>query len=498
MKAEGPCLDCGRWVVFYGRQRCQRCNQRARRNTPPAPCPRCGTVGMVWPEVNCCGRCSFLEWRRTSVDRTRECVACGEVKWISCRGMCSACRQRDPEWPYRYAANLETRLGALAPKWLDAYVVHLAERFVPSVTMDHLRKLRAAIETTGTSTPSRVAAGLPAGRYRLVFGEYCMAAGIGFVADPAPEQAALRRRARIEACPPSWRAAVEGFSTAMVARQDRARRLGTRADADRTIEARLSVLRNFALFLDQNRRAVTGPELVTIAEIEAFLAQPDLGFRPSTALAYLRQFFGWARRRSLVLVDPTVGLWRDAKPVFAGEVLSTERQRELFQRWSDPPAEAHPYEPLIGLLALLHAVPRADLVALRVDGIADTTIELASRPEPLALDPVTADALARARRHQAGTGTRNPHLLVNQHNRGTSRPVGRNWPSTLVAQATGHNLRQLRATRLSALVGDLDPITISAAVGIDAKALIYYLDEAPPRDHEPLQVARRSRQVGSS
>ncbi len=155
MKAEGPCLDCGRWVVFFGRQRCRRCNQRARRNTPPAPCPRCGTIGMVWPEVNCCGQCSFLEWRRTSVDRTRDCVACGEVKWISCHGMCSACRQRDPDWPYRYAANLAARLGGRPPKWLDAYVDHLAERFAPSVTMDHLRKLRVALESTGTSTPSR-------------------------------------------------------------------------------------------------------------------------------------------------------------------------------------------------------------------------------------------------------------------------------------------------------------------------------------------------------
>ena len=35
----------------------------------------------------------------------------------------------------------------------------------------------------------------------------------------------------------------------MLARQNRARRLGTRADQDRTIEARLSVLCDFALFL---------------------------------------------------------------------------------------------------------------------------------------------------------------------------------------------------------------------------------------------------------
>lgn len=477
MKAEGSCLDCGRWVVFFGRQRCQRCNQRARRNTPPAPCPRCGTIGMVWPEVNCCGRCSFLEWRRTSVNRTRECVACGEVKWISCRGMCLACRQRDPAWPYRYAANLATRLGERSPKWLDAYVDHLAERFVPSVTMDHLRKLRVALENAGTSTPSTVAASLPEGRYRLVFGEFCTATGIGFALDPAPQQAERRRRARIDACPPSWRGAVEGFSAAMVARQERAQRLGTRADDDHTIEARLSVLRNLARFLEANRPAVTGPELVTIAEIEAFLAQPDLGFRPSSALAYLRQFFGWARRRSLVLVNPTTGLWRDSKPTFAGQVLSIERQRELFRRWSDPPADAHLYEPLIGLLALLHAVPRSDIVAMRVDHVSDTVIDLASRPEALTLDPVTADALDRARRHHAALGTQNPHLLVHQLNRGTRQPVGRNWPNTIVAGATGHTLRELRATRLSALVGDLDPITISAAVGIDAKAVTYYLND---------------------
>ena len=47
----------------------------------------------------------------------------------------------------------------------------------------------------------------------------------------------------------------------------------------------------------------------------------------------------------------------------------------------------------------------------------------------------------------------------------------------------------LRATRLSALVGDLDPIAVSAAIGIDAKALIHCLDDAPERDQEPVQVA---------
>ncbi len=186
-----------------------------------------------------------------------------------------------------------------------------------------------------------------------------------------------------------------------------------------------------------------------------------------------------------MLVNPTTGLWRDSKPTFAGQVLSIERQRELFRRWSDPPADSHPYEPLIGLLALLHAVPRADIVALRVEDVADTVIELASRPEALALDPVTADALDRARRHHVAIGTQNPHLLVHQLNRGTRQPVGQNWPNTIGADATGHPLRELRATRLSALVGDLDPITISAAVGIDAKALTYYLvdetHDATPR-----------------
>ncbi len=268
----------------------------------------------------------------------------------------------------------------------------------------------------------------------------------------------------------------------MLARQNRARRLGTRADTNRTIEARLSVLRDFALFLEANRPSVTGPELVAIGEIEAFLAQPDLGSRPSTSLAYLRQFFRWARRRSLVLADPTAGLWRDSKPIFAGRPLSIDQQRRLFARWSKPPADAHPYEPLIGLLALLHAVPRSDMTGLKVADITAETLILASRPEPLRLDPVTSAALDRERRNHASTQTQNPHLLVNHSNRRTTRPVGVNWPSALVAKGAATTLRSLRATRLSSLVGELDPITVGAVTGIDAKALTYYLgDEAGTR-----------------
>jgi len=71
---------------------------------------------------------------------------------------------------------------------------------------------------------------------------------------------------------------------------------------------------------------------------------------------------------------------------------------------------------------------------------------------------------------------------------------------------TAHRLRHCRTHQLSAklhalssaLVGDLDPITISAAVGIDAKALIYYLDEAPSRDHDPVQLTTPTRRLGSA
>ena len=180
MKAEGPCLECGRWVVFYGRQRCQRCNQRARRNTPPARCPRCAKIGMVWPEVNCCGRCAFVQWRRSSVNRARECLGCGEVKWICARDLCVACRQRDPHWPYRYAANLKSRLDE-TPAWIDAYVDYLSDRYASSGSLAHLRKLSAAISSTGSVRPDTVAEAMPAGAHRLVFGEFCASARIGFV-----------------------------------------------------------------------------------------------------------------------------------------------------------------------------------------------------------------------------------------------------------------------------------------------------------------------------
>ncbi len=474
MSAEGVCLDCGEWVIFFGRQRCQRCNQRARRATPDAECPVCGKLGMVWPEVNSCGKCAWRQWRRNAVDRVRECVGCGRVERITGRDLCSACFQRDPQWPFRYAANLANRMPVV-PDWFDDYVDHLAERFSPHQSVSHLRSLSVAIRKAGTARPVDLYEGLdPAPAAALE--EFLTSTGRGFARDLETGRAAARRQFRTDAIDESIRPHVVAFEAAMLARRDRARRIGTRADTHRTIEARLTVLRDFFTHCaehDQPQRV----ELVTRSQVESFLALNDAGTTSATNLTYLRQFFGWARRRRLVLVDPTAGLHRDSKPVFTGPILSLETQQALFRRWTTDP-DVHPYEALIGLLCLLHALRRSEIATIRVDDITEGSLALQSRRGDLSLDPVTQTAIDVAVAHQRSLGTHNPHLFVSSFNVASSRPVRGDYITQIVMAGSGQSPRTLRATRLAALVDDLDAISVGNAVGLDPKNALYYLGDS--------------------
>ena len=198
-------------------------------------------------------------------------------------------------------------------------------------------------------------------------------------------------------------------------------------------------------------------------------------------LAYLRQFFTWCRRHKLTLTDPTAGLWRDSKPVFAGPVLSLETQRQLYSRWTNPSDDVHPYEPAVGLLAMLHALSRRDLTNLQAHQVGPASIELTGRPEPVPLDPTTSDAIARAAEHRDSFDTANPHLIINKANARNRRPVNPGYLTGVMSKGPAVTLRSLRATRLSALVGDLDPITVSAAIGIGTTTAMYYLNDPEPR-----------------
>lgn len=129
---------------------------------------------------------------------------------------------------------------------------------------------------------------------------------------------------------------------------------------------------------------------------------------------------------------------------------------------------------LIGLLGLLHALRRSEIVAVRMDDIVRGSLAIRSPRRHLPLDPVTQVAVDAAVAHRHGTGTRNPHLFVSAFTAAGSRPVSGGFISTMVAAGSGHSPRELRATRLAALVDGLDAISAGNAVGLDPKNALYY------------------------
>jgi site-specific recombinase XerD len=104
----------------------------------------------------------------------------------------------------------------------------------------------------------------------------------------------------------------------------------------------------------------------------------------------LRSFFRWARRRRLVLVDPTGGLWRNSNSRFSGDTLSLPDQRRLFRRWTEG-TQVDPREAFVGLMVLLHGATQHELRSLTVDDVdrPQRAVRLGRRSHPLVLDPQT-------------------------------------------------------------------------------------------------------------
>ncbi len=99
---------------------------------------------------------------------------------------------------------------------------------------------------------------------------------------------------------------------------------------------------------------------VTTADLEGFLGHSPGNRHQRTYV--LRGFFGWAKHRMLILIDPATALRLGSQPAFTGTVLDAAAQRALFRRWTG--STAHPHERLTGLLALLHAASSAQIRGL--------------------------------------------------------------------------------------------------------------------------------------
>jgi site-specific recombinase XerD len=141
-------------------------------------------------------------------------------------------------------------------------------------------------------------------------------------------------------------------------------RAGTRPRTDQTIETALAIVRDLALFLT-TRRGKSDWALVDVHDIEAFLAtNPKSRHR---RLTVLRQFFGFARRARLLLVDPTAQLQARQHPAFRGQTLTLQQQRSLFHRWPTAASSTHLHETLVGMLALRHAASSQEVRLLRIN-----------------------------------------------------------------------------------------------------------------------------------
>jgi len=471
-RAQGTCRDCGHHGDLIGHGRCGRCYGRARYQAIKAVCPRCQHTAILGRQDGLCPLC------RQASHLPPPCVACGRQGPLQGRGRCPRCYHHDatrvPEAAERLANDMSR-----PPLWWNGFADYLADRMHPDRAITLLRLLAPHLgPNTGpagalqaTDRSARQSSAL-----NRLLRAYFVHAHLMLPDDSTAATASTRRARRVAEVPIGFRVIVAAFDDAQLQARERARRAGTRPRADHTLEINLSAVRDLTRFLTATRSAVTGWQLVTRADVEAFLATlPNPGNRTRNLHA-LQVFFRWARTRRLLLADPTGGLRANSNVAFHGEVLGLARQRDLLRRWTTHADQLNPNEPAVGLLALLHGASVAELRGIHATDVdlAAATIRLGRRPQPTPLDPHTTTALRRALAHSRASGAGNPHLLVNQKTKSIAGPVSTSYLEKLLAPAAVTPLR-LRVTRLADLVTTIDPILVAHAFGLRYGAATHYL-----------------------
>jgi site-specific recombinase XerD len=371
------------------------------------------------------------------------------------------------------AANLAATLTD-PPRWLAQFASYLAPHHHPTrscamitklgrlLTDAHPRHPQALLERAMVTEPALGRA------LEDFFTSNHLALPIG----RAEIQAASRRQHRIDAVPQPLRPAAAAFADHLLAGRERARKAGTQPRKHATIDNRLTAVRDLAGFL-LTHRDKSDWATVEVADIEAFLHS-----RPSQRASYLaglRQFFAFATRRRLVLIDPTRTLTAPQPWGFRGPTLTLDQQRSLFQRWTTDP-DVHPHEKLVGLLALLHGATTTEIQQLTDDAVDDAnhTVALGRRPQPTPLDPATWTALEQCLAHREALRSHNPHLLITQRNKATRAPASDGYVKHTL-DPVGIQPRILRSTRLASLVNSVDTKLVAAAYGMTNEAVSAYL-----------------------
>lgn len=467
VRCSRTCIDCGHVLRFKASVRCQACRRRADALAAKSPCARCGRLWFIRPETGWCGSCS----RRPSPPLPlRACSACGELRRKKGAGMCRRCWSRSPTRPITQAENLLMDLVD-PPEWLIGFAAFAAERHCIDRACVLVSAVGRLLRDDEPSQPQALLErawrpGRSAGALARTLEEFFVAEHLAFGLDQDARLAHGRHQRRVNATPDTLRAAVAAFADHLVRSRERARRAGTQPRADNTIEQTLGIVRDLACFVTTDR-AKHDWSTVEVADIEAFLRQRPANRR--RRLQSSRQFFRWARKNKLVLVDPTRDLPAMPRRGFTGQTLSVAEQRRLFRRWTSDPG-VHPHEALVGVMALLHAASSVELRRLRVEDFdqARQTLRLGRRPLLVPLDPVSMTVLRRCLDQRASLGTRNPHVIV------TTTTTTRSTPASTaylchVLDAAGVPPKRLRSTRLVDLVVSLDPKVVSEALGHESR-----------------------------
>lgn len=388
-------------------------------------------------------------------------------------GRCRSCWASSPHRILVRATNVAVALDD-PPDWLGDFGAYLVGRHHPSRACGMLTRLgnRLADDTTAVHARTLLESVAADGPLARALEDFLTANKLAIPPDRDERRAAARRKSRIDAVPEPLRSAVAGFAEHLVAGRDRARRAGTHPRGHATLEARLTAMRDFAQFLTECR-GKTDWATVDVGDIEAFLhAHPG---RRASYLTGLRQFCRYARRRRLILIDPTAGLNAPQTMAFRGPTLPPGRQRELFRRWSTRP-DVHPHEALVGLAALLHGATTQELKHLTDDDIDHTSrrVQFGRRPQPTPLDPWTWTTLQRCLDHRKRLGSNNSHVLITMQTKATRAAASDSYLKNTL-RAVGIQPRILRSTRLVDLVGTVDPKLVADIYGLTNEAVIAYL-----------------------
>ena len=475
------CIDCGHVLRFKTSIRCRDCRRRHDAAAAKKPCPRCGRPGFIRATTGWCGPCSRPA---PAPLPALPCPVCGAL--VRKRGvlLCGPCWQKHPDRARNQAANLADALDD-PPWWLGEFVEFAAERHCMGRACVMITAVGRLLRDGQATHPQALLErsrrpGRSAGALARTLEDFFVAHDLAFGLDQPARLAAGRRQRRVDGAPETLRPAVRLFCDHLVRSRERARRAGTHQQSDSTIDSALANVRDLARFL-VDERAKTDWATVQPADVEAFLnGQPRNRRR---RLSNARQFFRWARRNKLVLVDPTTAITLTPRPGFTGRTLTVAEQRRLFRRWTSGLPDVHPHEALAGLLAMLHALTNAELRALRVDGIdlAARTMRVGGRPHRLPLDPASVTAVEACLAHRAGLGTRNPHLIVTKTTRTRTTPASPAY-LTHVLDPAAVRTKALRSTRLVDLLISLDPKIVAEALGMNADGLLAYLADGVDPD----------------